>query len=461
VIKQVLFALGLLLTLSSSAQRDKTTFNRLLKESQTRDYTGPRPSLSEESKVKVSNLAPEHELDSIYKKDQYTSAKLHPADSNTIHIGLVLPFDETATAWKIYGYLNDKDPQKCDAYKLKEASKEALDFYQGLQYALSTRPSNQKLEFFLFDTHNNDSVVQDLLHNDTLGMCDIIIGPTTASQAKFIAGYCKRNKIVNIQPFVASKSFSMENPYLVRLMPTIDAHLQQIYEMVTDSFQDNNIILYTTKRERDLTAARTLDTLFKSYNQFNTHKLKYTFVNSGDSTLPVAKRSYTAHLSETQNNVLIMTCYDEALVNTTLRGIKEKENLTVFGMPTWIDADQIRPDYLNKAMPYFTEPFYADTAQTKVLDFIHDYAAANGQKPSPNCYMGYDAMNYLSLIFDKYGKAVIDGVNKESYEGMGYSFHISPSIKAARGSGEPVVNYYSNTAMHLFQVRDYRVWKIK
>jgi hypothetical protein len=64
---------------------------------------------------------------------------------------------------------------------------------------------------------------------------------------------------------VALKSTPSENPYLVRLLPTIDAHLQKEYEMVIDSFADKNIIVYTTRKVQfDLAAARQLDTLFKS-----------------------------------------------------------------------------------------------------------------------------------------------------------------------------------------------------
>ena len=457
---RLLFFVLLLFSTGLLAQRNNPTIQRLVKESETRDNTEHKVNTAE-SKVKISNSSPQHELDSIYNKEEFTSARLHPWSDSSIKIGLLLPIEYNSAASKIFGFLGDKDPQKGDIYRLKETSREALDFYEGLEYALSLKAPTQKLSFFLFDTYNNDSIVQDLLLNDTLKNCDIIIGPTAAAQAKFIAGFCKRNKIVNIQPFVAAKNFTYDNPYLVRLIPTIDAHIQQIYQQVTDTFQDCNIIVYTTKRERDLSAARLLDTLFKSYNAVNARKLKYSFVNAGDTTVPVAKRSFNYYLSEKEKNVLIMTCYDEVQVNAALRSIKDKDSTTVFGMPTWIDGDQIHIEHLNRTMPYFTDHFYADTSLPKVNDFVKSYTEANGQKPSRYSYMGYDAMNYLTLLFDKYGKKIIDGVNRESYDGMGYGFHISPSIKLSKTSGEPIINYYMNTAMHLFQVRDYKVWKVR
>ena len=70
-------------------------------------------------------------------------------------------------------------------------------------------------------------------------------------------------------------------------------------------------------------------------------------------------------------------------------------------------------------------------------------------------------MRYLSIIFDKYGKAFSKGFDNESYDGLGFAFHISPVIHASKASGEPVINYYTNTAMHLFQVSDYKVWLVR
>ena len=378
---------------------------------------------------------------------------------NVIRIGIILPFEAQSTSEKIYNAMSDKEGTKNEGLKIKEHVQEALDFNEGLKYALSTHTVKLPVEIYTFDSQNNDSVVQELVKNDTLKICDIIIGPTTSNQAKTVAAYCKKNGIINIQPFVASKAFSSENPYLVRFMPTIDAHLQKEYEMVTDSFDEANIVIMTTKRERDISAAKQLDTLFKNYNDINTHKLKYSFFNISDSTVLVAKRSLSYYLVPKERNVIMMTCYDEPVVNSHLRTIKE--NVTVFGMPTWIEAEQIRADYLNKAEPYFTDNYYVDTSRSQVKDFVSGYTNTNSQHPSRFSYLGYDAMTYLTVIFNKYGKSIKQGFDNESYDGLGFSFHISPVIRNSKTSGEPVVNYYTNTAMHLFQVSDYHVLLVR
>ena len=398
--------------------------------------------------------------DSSVSNSSPLPSSLRSSPDNVIRIGLLLPLATKNTLDRLYASMNDNEKSKSDVNnKLKNSTQEVLDFYEGIRYALSTSLSKQKIALYVFDTENNDSIVQELMKDDSLKLCDIIIGPTTSNQAKIVSAFCKKNRIINIQPFVASKAFSSENPFLVRFMPTIDAHLQKEYEMVIDSFSDANIIVYTTKKERDLSAARQLDTLFKSYNEINTHKLRYTFVNSGDSSMPVAKRSLTAHILPKEQNVILMTCYDEPVVNSQLRSFRD--HVVIFGMPTWIEAEQIRADYLSKSEPFFTDNFYVDTAQSRVGDFVTAYTMTNNQKPSRYSYLGYDAMRYLTVIFDKYGKNIKIGFDNESYDGLGFSFHMSPVIRVSKNSGTPVINYYTNTAMHLFRVSDYKVWLVK
>jgi ABC-type branched-subunit amino acid transport system substrate-binding protein len=429
-------------------------------------------SLSEEIQSKQGQrfFKEAAQIDTSVKKVNPVKGYQGSPDS-TIRIGVMISLDADVTVDRLYNYMRDKETMSKDAIKLTEGTRDGLDFLEGLQYALSTGNSKQKIDLYIFDTHNSDSIVQEMVKGDSLRICDIIIGPPTQSQAKTVSAFCKKNHIINIQPFVASKVFSSENPYLVRFMPTIDAHLQKEYEMIMDNYDDKNIIVYTTKKERDQSAARQLDTLFRSYNAINTRKLQYTVVNSNDTTLPAAKRNISYYLRPKDLNVVMLMSYDEPLVNSQLRLLREKEgsgknsrykdSVIILGMPTWIDADQIRPDYLSEAQPYFSDPYYADTTTARVQDFVARYTAVCNQKPSRHSYMGYDAMSYLSLIFDKYGKSFAEGFNNESFEGLGYSFHISPMIRNPKGGGTPVINYYSNTAMHLYQVRDYKVWLVK
>lgn len=381
-----------------------------------------------------------------------------PVPDSTIRIGLLLPFDAEVASAKIYGYLNDKELNKGDVHKLRENIREALDFYQGLQYAAAHTQSRQKIEFYTYDTQNSDSIVGELLKLDELRSCQVVVGPTNVSEARTVAAWCKANQIINIQPFTPSKSVANDNSYLVRLMPTIDAHLQKEYEMVIDSFSDKNIVIYTAGKEHDLAAARQLDTLFRQYNRLNSGRLQYHLVNTGD-TSKAGKKNLAAYLSPTEGNVVLVTCYEEAVVNSVLRTLKE--NTVVFGMPTWIDGDQLRPEYLNKTRPYLTDNFHADTTTTAGRDFIAAYKAEYDHRPSRYSYMGYDAMNYLSLIFDRYGLALRDGLIRESYDGLGYSFHISPLIRTQNMGTEMVTSYYANTAMHLYQIRDYHVWYVR
>jgi hypothetical protein len=378
--------------------------------------------------------------------------------NHTVHIALLLNIDQSHTAWKVYGALNDKDNAQSDGYRLKQASKEAMDFYQGLQYALSVNPPSTDMEISLYDTHNNDSILMDILKNDTVRHADLIIGPPDISGAKMVASFCKKFKVPNIQPFVASKAITLDNPYLIRLCPTIDAHLSKIFESVVSAYNTANIIIYTTATERNRNAAAYLDTLFKNYNTDPKHSpISYHVVNAGDTTVPVAQRSYTYYTKPNGQNVIIMTCYDEVLVNSHLKGLK---GMTVFGMPTWVDAEHIKPENLNNAEPYYTDHFYADTTREEILTFVHTYEGIHLQKPNRYCYLGYDVMNYLTNLTGMHGANIQQSLANVSYDGLGYSFKIRPVMRNTKGQAEPSINYYSNQSVHIFQIRDFKTWKV-
>ncbi len=394
-------------------------------------------------------------------KDSLTTPTLLDS-SNTfkipekVKIGILLPFEADYSLSKIYSLTNATEQTKSGSVKLREVNRESIDFYEGLLYALSTNSPSYQVELFTYDTHNNDSILEIILKNDTLKNCQLILGPATVSQAKLVASFCKKNKIINIQPFVSSKTITSENPYLVRFVPTIDAHLDKIFTTIVDSFSDANVIVYSTKRERDLSAAKYIDTLFYNYNQTHTKKIKNYFINTGDTTKSAAQKNIATYTSTRTRNVLVFTSYDESYINQMLRGISKGE-MIVFGMPTWVDAELIRTDYLNNSEVHFTEPFYADSLDNQNRNFCKWYNVANNHLPSKESYLGYDITNYVTLLITNFGLNFTTGMLTRPYQGLGYKFDMTRIVKNKKNGGEDSTNYYSNKGLHLFKIQDYKV----
>jgi hypothetical protein len=126
----VLFVL-LYISASVSAQSFDPNKQRRTKEGGVPVYTEDRPALTPRLKPGLSpNGLPLEGMSTI-------NAGPQAQPDTPIHIGLLLPFEYASTSGKIYGYMKDKELAKSDIYKVKETSREALDFYLGLQYALN------------------------------------------------------------------------------------------------------------------------------------------------------------------------------------------------------------------------------------------------------------------------------------------------------------------------------------
>ncbi|MFN8277764.1 MAG: hypothetical protein U0T84_09785 [Chitinophagales bacterium] len=376
-------------------------------------------------------------------------------DSGVINISLLMPFDQSYSAWKIYGYLNEEDPAKIETHRLRGATAEVLDFFEGFRYAVKLQPPPPSVNIYAFDSYTKDSILEEVLHNDTIRSSQIIIGPATVSQAKMVGAFCKKNKIINIQPIVASKAIVNENPFMVRLMPTIDAHMARIFEQIRDSFASSNVIIYTTKRERDGIAAKSLDSLMRQYNASTDVRIKYFFVNAGDTTKSAQERSISNYMSSKGNNVVVVCCYDDGTVSSTIRGLPE--STIVFGMPTWLEAEQVKPDILNRSQPYLTDPFYADTTSEEMLAFEKRYLEENGQYPGKYCYIGFDTWNYLKLLIDQYGLNFREHLSTTPFTGKGIDFRMAEIKKPSKSDGTPITAHYDNFGMRLFRVSDFRI----
>jgi hypothetical protein len=370
-------------------------------------------------------------------------------------ITLLLSFDASHAAWKMSSYMKAEDPIEARGIKMKESSQQAMDFYEGFMSALNESAPFFNIKLQVFDAPKSDSLLRELLKNDSLKNSDIIIGPGSISGARIVSEFCKKNKIINVQPFIAARNIAVQNPYMVKLAPSIDAHMGRIFKTIVDSFSAYKTVIYCSKRERDFVAATAIDTLFKEYNLTAKRKLNYVFVNNGDTTKSASARSLSANVSPGKT-VIVYCSYDPTTVEQTLKSF-QRGSAIIFGMPTWINEELIRVDYMNNADLHYTDEFYADTTNASVNEFTKRYADNYIHTPSPSSFLGYDVAQYLffSLKLNGYNFAE-NGLNSP-YTGLGYNFSIKKYFAKGKLDAAPVFQYFTNESVHQFRIQDYRL----
>lgn len=373
-------------------------------------------------------------------------------------IGLILPFQTESTSGEMEDFFSAPDFYTASRTNLNNYATEALDFYQGLVQSLNEDTNRIHIDLHVYDCWNSDSVTEELLKTPDLKKADIIIGPSATSNAKIMADFCKENHILNVQPFTPSKSLTANNPYHLKLAATIDAHVDNMFLSILDSFTTANIILYSPDTEIGQSTAARFDSLIKDYNHTSTLKFSETLITIKDINAKNEKKNLADFLVKNKTNIVIITSFEGSFVNGTLGGLLDKTksyNIIAYGMPTWLNSEILRLDYLNSFQCRLSDGFYADTTKEETTHFINNYISTYYKEPSEMSFLGYDVMNFLLTVLPLYGKDFLQKIITQRFTGTANKFDIMKEM-----SDSTQINYYENRHVNVFEVDDFKLKKI-
>ena len=379
-------------------------------------------------------------------------------DTTVYKVGVLLPFQVQNTHGKFDEILNAPDLTSANRIRFEDDALISLDFYQGMMQSVTEDSDSVRIELHVYDNWNSDSATSEILKRPELKQMDYIIGSVSSSTAKLVAEFCKANKIMNIQPFTPSKSLTSENPYHLKIAPTIDAHVDNLYQSILDSFPDANIIIYTPKNEKGMYLAQRFDSLFINYNSTAETKYQLAMINTSDMMVNGKKTSLEELINPAKTNILIITSYDEPFVQSTLRSVFEKngkDRLIVYGLPTWLGGDILRLDYINNLHTRISDVFFADTSKPKTRYFFENFTNRYHAEPSKYAYLGYDLLNFIMKSVKSYGKDFVPQLATQRYTGAGYKFDVNAAMKNA-----DTINYYENNHVNVLKVEDYRLKRV-
>lgn len=370
-------------------------------------------------------------------------------------VSMLLPFNAMSTAERIDAFHHARETG-AKTQLISEEAKTALDFYDGVLQALDEiKDSTVEIDLHVFDTWNNDSVTRELLKNKTVMYSNIIIGPATNASAKAVADFCKQRKIVNIQPFSPSKSLTTDNPYHIKIAPTIDAHIDNIVRSLADSFMRENIIIYCTSQESSLAAAKRLDSIIKNFDGSGKSRFTSTLFNYSNPVIKGEKKSLVDLLSNTKRNVVVVCVFDESNAQVVVKQLAgRKAGVVLYGMPTWLSSEILRLDYLNDLSARFTEQFVFDTTNERALNFYKSYIQTHTTPPGRYVWLGYDVTTWLLKSLAA-GNDFPLNLSGTFFSGVGHKFQFRAVNTYTPESDKPKLQYYENTYLHLLRMENY------
>ena len=311
-------------------------------------------------------------------------APISTVDPNkTYQIGIYLPFCQN---------LNDSTiniAQKTTLY---------LDFYSGIMLATQKlTDSGMKLKLNVYDTYQDNKVIEKLIKNPEFLSLDLIIGPVFPENEKIVADLSAKNHIPMVSPLSSDSRYLATTPAYFQINPAKKSRLTGTADYIFENFLGQNIILL--KNGTSSPDETVLNERLKHW--FPDETIKYYNLWAGGA------EGLAALLKPDAENIIVLTEPDEANVSVAmmrLNTISKTTKITVVGLQEYTKMQSLDVEHLHNIRFHFLSPYFIDYTNAEVIAFIQNYRAAYNNEPTQYSFQGYDIASYFFTALSKSGK---------------------------------------------------------
>ena len=318
-------------------------------------------------------------------------------------------------------------------------------FYHGFMLAAdSLRKEGLNLEIYVYDVDHLTSKALNVIHKPELKKMDLIFGPFFKSSFSIVADFAKENKIPVINPLSARSDILQGNPFVYKLLPTIESQPALLAGLISRDFNDHRIIFYVANPYHD-------NELIANYIQAieqndKTGKQKVILVDySADSI-----QGFHDHASLIQPNLVIIYSENEVLpaaLLSKLSALKNDYQISVIGLPEWEKFGNIESGYLLTLNAHVFQSSFTDYNSDNVKGFIQSYRSKYMDEPVDYALTGFDAGFFFLSALLNYGNDFERCIDEQRIQLIQNQYH----FKRIEDGG------YDNVYWNILQYEDYRL----
>lgn len=409
--------------------------------------------ISPELKKKFENTvnASQQTKDSIALAKIETSAIVGGEKKEKYNVGLFLPFFFE----KNQNLLENKSSTSDQLVYLFEPTRQSLDFYQGVKFALdSLKGAGLSVNLQVYDTWNDTTRISTLVKGADFATLDLIIGPT--DHVEIVAKAAKANHIPLVCPFSYTNKIMFNNPYVSKATTSLSVIIDETSDYVVKNYSDKKIFVLDGKDKKD-------DAAVEAYKKSLNKKLKEKGLTA-DSVKYIKMESASTknlvnHISKGSNNILIVPSNDIVYISSLLSNLNNLTNqwngkdyqFTIFGTDEWIKMDQIDVNYKVKFNVHVPSPTYVnfEDSLTKI-NFIKGFRNKFKTDPDRYAMMGFDISYFFMAGYLENGKNFINYLENYDVDMIGTGFRFK---QVSEGSG------FLNTNVYILEYEDYKLIK--
>ena len=154
-------------------------------------------------------------------------------------------------------------------------------------------------------------------------------------------------------------------------------------------------------------------------------------------------------------NIVIVTSFNEIAINDVLRQlsmVNERFPITVFGMPNWLDMENIEFDYFDRLNFHITKTTYADHFHPQYMTFRDQYRQKYGAEPNIYAQRGYDLIYYFGTILEQFGNGFGQHFDKATHiKGLFNDFDFMGGSENQYWYALPGMDYFENKYVNILR----------
>lgn len=322
--------------------------------------------------------------------------------------------------------------------------KAAVEFYEGALLAIdSMRKAGMKVNVWVYDVDDIDSgKTATVLAKPEFAYMDLIIGPFSPGPFDEIADFANAHNIGIISPVSGANRVLFKNAMAVKALPSQSTQMEQLALHISDKRKEDNVIMITSGLLKEQ----------KVCNSFSNEVNRLRGLEGKDSIrINQGFSGIEAKLSRDKMNVLVIPSTSQAFVTDLVRnlyGLAEKYQITIYGMPGWMDYDNLDFEYLEALHYHFASPYFIDYDAPVTKRFIRQYRASFGGDPTSFAFAGYDVTLFFLQQLRSTGTGFVPGVTTQTGTGLQQSFQF---IRSDAESG------YENISLRIVHISDYEL----
>ncbi|MCA6363597.1 MAG: LysM peptidoglycan-binding domain-containing protein [Bacteroidetes bacterium] len=287
---------------------------------------------------------------------------------------------------------NDKGP----GFSAKAEA--AMEFYEGALLAVdSMKRRGMKVKLHVFDVGAADSLnVEKVLAKPELQQADLILGPLDNEPFRKVADFGQKKNIAVISPLTNTNRLLFKQPTAGKTVPSFATQMEQLAQYLYLNSPNDQVILINSGSPKD-------QQMVKAFRDAS-NKLRLA---NGKDSLPYINGTsgLEAKLRKDRKNIIVVpSAQNQAFITgllLTLKGLADKYPMEVYGMPKWMEYDNLDREYMQIINLHYVSHYFIDYDDPATKRMLLQYRAVFKGDAGQYALAGYDVtLFFLNALFE-------------------------------------------------------------